>query len=273
MSERAYITILRWPKSFAQEDRVRALAESLGLDPYTARLRAIQEAPLIVARVDVVVAKDVLQKLRAMSVSAFGVSKSQLSKLANGRQIKRLSPADGAAEPMYMVEFWKGEPIGLKASDIFLLVRGTIDRSISRTTIEPDPSMRSYGDGNGMQEPIVTRSTEIKLAQVLDIYLNDGALLRVNSDRMSFDVLGKSRGLTAADNTDKLAVRLGAEAPSALVDTGFSRFKPPADLAPEPLQLVNGNTTTTQRDEGSLFDFYSAWTYAMNRCVSGGTRA
>ena len=91
----------------------------------------------------------------------------------------------------------------------------------------------------------------------------------MNSDRVSFDVLGDARAFTASENTDKLAVRLGSEAPQAQVDTGFAKFKPPGDLVRDAVQVVNADTTTTQRDEGSLFDFYSAWTYAMNRGMAG----
>ncbi len=280
MAGKAYITVVRWPKGFTPENRLEALAEAMGIDPYTAGLRAVQEPPFIVGRVDESVAPDMVARFRARKVLAFALTQTHIAKLAAPQLVKRLVPAEGAAEPMYLVEFWKGDPTGLKSKDIFLLVRGTLDRSTTRTQVSGQSQMKTMGLGMGIGLAMpgsveVSHSTESKFSQILDIYLRDKTLLRINSDRVSFDVLGKQKGFTAVENTDKVALRLAGEAPEALVDTGFGRFKPPADIALETstsATSMGGSTSMSarQRDEGSAFDFYSGWIYTINRGLAGG---
>ncbi len=128
------------------------------------------------------------------------------------------------------------------------------------------------GVGLGMGIPgavDVSRTTETKLSQILDVYLLDHTLLRINSDRVSFDVLGKDRGFSATENVDKVAVLLGSQAPQALVDTGFGRFRPPANLGVNTTLGGMGNTPTVQHDESGSFDFYSGWIYTINRGLAG----
>jgi hypothetical protein len=275
MSGRAYITIVRWPKAFTLEDRLKALAESMGLDPYMAGLRAVQDPPFVGGLVDESVAPDIVARFKSHGTLAFALTQTHIERLPRPIPVKRLVPALGCAEPMYMVDVWRGESTGLKSSDIFLLVRGTIDRSSTRTTVTTQGITRQAGGmaavagiGFGLALPgtaEVSHTTQSKLSQVLDVYLSDRTCFRINSDRINFDVLGKDRGFTATENVDKLALRLAAEAPTAIVDTGFGRFKPPPDVQIESTRSASNDSSTRDRDEGSAFDFYSGWIYTINR--------
>src|SRR5262249_19205068 len=81
-------------------------------------------------------------------------------------------------------------PPGLKASDIFLLVRGTVDRSTTRTRISGSSATKQAGGlatlgGAAFGAVIpggvdISHTTEIHLTQLLDIYLTDHSLLRLN---------------------------------------------------------------------------------------------
>jgi hypothetical protein len=274
---KSYITVVRWPTDYTPKDRLEALAEAMGIDPYMAGLRAVQDPPFVAGRVDDLVASDIVARFKARKVLAFALSQTNVERLPRPQLIKRLVPADGAAEPMYMVELWRGEPTGLNTSDIFLLVRGTVDKSILRTQVSGGSASRQAGGlatiagagfGVVLPGPVeVSHSTDSKLSQLLDIYLSDHTLLRINSDRVSWDVLGKQRAFTAAENTDKIAMLLGSQAPRAIIDTGFARFKAPADLDVETFS-GGGSTTTRQRDQSSAFDFYSGWIYTINRGLS-----
>jgi len=135
------------------------------------------------------------------------------------------------------------------------------------------------GIGMAMPRSVeVSHTTEIKLSQLLDIYLRDHTLLRINSDRVSWDVLGKQRGFTATENADKLAIVLTTQAPLAQLDTGFERFKPPPDVALEStssagaggmIQAIGGgDRTTRRRDDTPAFDFYSGWIYTITRALT-----
>jgi hypothetical protein len=278
MSGRTYITIVRWPKGFTAQDRLEALADAMGIDPYTAGLRAVQEPPLVAGMVDELVAPDIIARFKAHRTLAFALTQAHIARLPKPQLVKRLTPAIGADDPMYMVELWRAEPTGLKASDIFLLVRGTVDRSTTRTRISGSSATKQAGGlatlGGAALGAVVpggvdiSHTTEIHLTQLLDIYLNDHSLLRLNSDRVSFDVLGKQRGFTAAENMDKIATLLGTQAPGSQLDTGFTRFKPPADCASEMTSSAAVNVTKTQRDESSAFDFYSGWIYTITRALT-----
>src|SRR5262245_25811469 len=210
MGGRAYITIVRWPKAFTAQDRLEALADAMGIDPYTASLRVVQEPPFVAGMVDELVAPDILERFKTKRTPAFALTQAHIARLPKPKQVKGLTAAIGADDPMYMVDLWRDEPTGLKASDIFLLVRGTVDRSTSRTSVSGQGITRQAGGlasiagvGFGVAIPgtvEVSHTTETKLSQLLDIYLRDHTLLRVNSDRMSWDVLGKQRGFTGTEN-------------------------------------------------------------------------
>lgn len=277
MSGRAYITIVRWPKAFTAQDRLEALADAMGIDPYTASLRIAQEPPFVAGMADELVAADIVARFKSKHTPAFALTQAHIARLPKPNLVKRLTPADGAAEPMYMAELWRGDPTGLKASDIFLLVRGTVDRSTTRTQVSSQGmntrSMGLPGLGVGLGVGLpgaadVSRTTETKLTQILDIYTLDHALLRINSDRVSWDVLGKQRGFTGAENADKLATLLATQAPLAQLDTGFGRFKPPADVISDMTMMPGANTTMNMRDESSAFDFYSGWIYTITRALA-----
>lgn len=279
MQDRAYITIVRWPGGFAREDRVRTLVDALGIDEYHAGLRAASEPPQVLARVDAGAAPDIVAKFRARRVSAFALTQTHLRSQPAPVQVKRLTPAMGAAEPMYMVEPWRGDGTGLRMADVFLIVRATLDRSTSSfssssgssipmAVMAPELAMiRGAIDG-----PKVERSTNHKFAYLIDLYLHDGRRFRINSDRVSYDVLGKDRGYTDRENSDKLALRLATEAPQAFIDVGFDQFRVPPEFTRD-MVSVFGSRTTTHRDETAIFDFYSVWTHTIHRGLARAASA
>jgi hypothetical protein len=274
MSDRAYITVVQWPSGFSREQRRAVLVDALGLDPYTAGLRAVHDAPLVISRVETAVAKDILARFKLHRVPALAMTQAFLAAQPQPVAVKRLVPALGAAEPMYMVEPWLGAPLGLRTSDIFLLVRATLDRSSVTTTMESDPSYGAVALG-GIEGAVVAAAFDVggasinrtrnhKLIQIIDLFMEDGRRFRINSARVSYDVLGDDKGLTPRENADKLALRLATEAPQALVDTGFERFRVPPDFVRDMVSIF-GTRTRSERDDTSVFDFYSIWTQTLHR--------
>jgi len=279
VEQRAYVTIARWPDSMNAESRTRVLCEIAGLDPYVAQQRVTQGAPLIVMRAEPEVARGIIEQLRARGVVACAPTRDQLAKLAPPMRAKAMAAAPGAPEPMYMVESWKEESRGLRARDIALLVRGRLDNSTVRTGLDAGP--RGTGlvaaaalGGAGValhmaSNPGPTRSTTFKFTEMLDIYLRDGSRIRIDGDKFSFDVLGPEKGYTDAENMDKLTLRLGGEAPRAIVDTGFAKFRCPLEMIKDFSHAVS-HSTVRRQDQKPAFDFYSAWTvYVCKALVSG----
>lgn len=269
MTDRAYITIVRWPSAFTKDEKVAALVDALGLDPFHAAQRAPHEPPLVLARVEAALAPEIIARLRARRVSAFALTQTYLKAQPKPFIVKRLVPALGSDEPMYMAEAWRGDPTGLRARDLFLIVRAAVDRVRTSIDIETSGMSVGYSYGYGGPDlpdlPEATRTTERKTTHMLDLWLRDGSRLRCNADRFSFDLLGKGRGFTDLENTDKLALRLATDAPEALIDTGFRGFRVPQDLRRD---LVSVFGSQTESDNAAAFDFYSIWTHTIHRGLS-----
>ncbi|HYE62476.1 MAG TPA: hypothetical protein VD997_10830 [Phycisphaerales bacterium] len=273
MSDRAYLTIVRYPSAFTSADRAAALSEALGIDAFHAAQRASHEPPLVLARVNAAEAPQIVARLKARRISAFALTQAYLKAHPRPFLVKRLVPALGCDEPMYMAEPWRGEPTGLRTADLFLIVRAAIDKVRTSIDIETTGGLRSgYSYGYGGPElpdpPTPLRSTERKTTHILDLWLRDGSRLRCNADRLSFDVLGQERGMTDLENTDRLALRLATEAPQAQIDTGFRGFRVPADLRRD---LTSAFGTQTESDNAAAFDFYSIWTHTIHRGLARAT--
>lgn len=273
--DRAYITVIEWAKGTTRESAAAALAEAVGFDLYTARLNAAPPPPLVVACVDAAAAAGIVSKLRAGGATTYALTRSRLNSLPEPLMLKSLTPAMGAAEPLYMAQPWKGEPRGLHAADIFLIIRATLERTTTSISIEQgsNPAVATMGVAGiaaaGALNPATSvRSTTHDSIQLIDLFLHDGTHLRINARRFSFAALGEGTSFTTRENADNLALRLAKEAPEARLDMGFSQFRPPKGLVRD-ITTVTGNRTRHEQDEGAAFDFYAVWTYAIQRALAG----
>jgi len=251
--------------------RVKTLVAVASMDAYQARLTSIRESPTIVGRMDSERAAKVLAGLEAEGVPAIAPTRDEIWNLRTTPRMRSLIPADAA--DAYAIHFWDGRVTELKVKDIVLLVRGRVQRSSSRT----DSSSGNAGamaagylvggvlgaamaaEGGG-----TVRSSRIELSHLLDVFVRNGTRVRISGDKFSFDVLGAEKGYSDHENMDKLSLRLANDAPRALVDMSFQKFKPPAEILRDSFQSV-GTSGVSRRDDFPAFDFYSAWIYLVNR--------
>jgi hypothetical protein len=271
------ISILGWPPNTTRSQGAAILVEALGLDPFTADMRVAKAPPMIVARVAATVAPSVVQVLKSHKVPTFVLSDEDLSRLPAPILAKRLEPAIGAPRPMYMVEPWRGDPVGLLMDDVYCIVRGRVGlATVGPAEVEVTPKTTPYGWGLGPGWSVdvnVTHKRTSRISDVIDLWLYDreharmgagGRILygikriRINGDKFNWDVLGKSRGMSDGNNADQLAVILGGQAPHAAVEVGFAEFKDASAAA-----IGTGWTATfaggSRKDDTGAFDFYSAW--------------
>lgn len=285
--ETAYLTIVSWPKA---ADRVQAagwLAEAAGLDPFLAEQRVAKGLPSVVQRLPAERAREAVRALRAKGVGCFAPTQTEIESGPEPILAKRLSAPEGAPEPMYLVEPWRGEPTGFLTRDIFLLVRARI-KIVETQQAESGSALgtanRSAGGGlAGMALGLGTAgvigigmyassdvdsgasgapTTKTSTTDVLDVYLRNDVRVRINGDKFGFDVLGAERGYSDNENMDKLAVRLAEQAPGALVDTGYNKFNCPGALLRNVRLSPKGKRT---RNDTSVFEFYSVWAWLMYR--------
>ncbi|MBC7770992.1 MAG: hypothetical protein H7210_00720 [Pyrinomonadaceae bacterium] len=179
---------------------------------------------------------------------------------------KRLIPAENAPHPMYMCETWREGGIGFLASDLFLIVRAQLRKTV-RGEVQTDTYHQlDYSPVVGMYATTKTevfRNDKTKITHIMDLYLKDGRRIRINSDKFNFDLLGSERGLTDTENIDKLACRLAEESPECLIDVGFEKFVAPTML----LKGLRAERKRNDelRNDNPVFEFYTGWAFLLSR--------
>lgn len=279
--DRAYISVIEWPAGFDEAARVRVLVAALGVDPPSAAQLSRRGVPQIVARVKAALAPALLDRFHAAGVTAFAAARSRMRAVADPLRAKRLAPALGAPEPLYMVEPWRGEGRALRMADVWLIVRATLRRREVRTA--PDTSgnagrMAGYAmvgaeyaliDAAARAGNSAVRSTSIASTEIIELHLADGSRVRIDADKFSFDVLGDRRGLTDRENAERLALRLAHEAPRAIIDTSFPAFRCPPEIVRTHYASI-GEGALRSTTDAPAFDFYAVWVSLMYRAMMGG---
>lgn len=251
--------------------RVKTLVKVAAMDAYQARLVAIRPTPTILARMEPDRAAEVVSALEIEGVSAIA---PQRDDIWNFRTTPRVRSLTLTSPGIYSILFWDGRITELKMRDVVFMVRGRVQRSSTRTesnSASAGSVAAGYMIGGVFGAAMAastgggaTRSTKIELSHLLDLFVRNGTRVRLNADKFSFDVLGPDKGFTNIENMDKLAVQLGRDAPAALIDTDFPKFKPPAEILRDSFQAV-GDKGVTRSDDSPAFDFYSAWLYLVNK--------
>lgn len=264
----ALLTIVAWPPGWSPAQRMEALVRGLGSDPADARALAALEAPCAAGWHPALIAREKARGLRDAGVPAMVSPLETLEDLGRQRvRAKRLAPALGAPEPMYLVEPWDQRlpSLPLRMADVALIVRGQVrvTQATERDQDEVDPTLGGSPtawalgqheltpppDGNTVGQPLGGPARRVlETGEIIDLYRDGYAPIRIDGRKFGYDVLGSARGLTDRVNADRLALRLAEEAAGAQVDLGFAAWKPPG--------LAGGSR---RHDELPVFDLYSAW--------------
>jgi hypothetical protein len=277
-NEVALLTLLAWPRAMTDAQRVEALVSATGLDPAEAQALARLETPAMLGFHPREIAKEQARGLRRLGVPALVADLAVLHE-RNGQRVraKRLLPALGAPEPMYVVEAWdrRVPNLPLKMSEVRLVVRGQVqvwreaDHQPEREPRSPMDMMfplersiwRSVKEASGQHEdfndaPVLK---VVEQGEVIDLYRDGLVPIRIDGRKFNYDVLGGQRGLSDRVNADRLAVRLAEEATAAQVDLGFALWRPP--------RLTALPTAVGVRSEESAFDLYSVWRAVVEQAV------
>lgn len=264
-SDLALLTIAAWPRAWSPAQRMTALASAVGIEPVAAEVIARNTPPVMAGFAPRDVAREQARALRTQGVPSLVIDLATLRDRDTQRvRAKRLVPALGAPEPMYLVEPWDRRlpNLPLLMSDVRLIVRGQVQITESGRPLDMGPDLvRRAVLGH---EEIVTELAEettapstparvIEAGELIDLHRDGLAPIRIDGRKFNYDVLGPARAMTDRVNADRLALRLAEEAKQAQVDLGFAAWRPPR-LMPLPAQPPGG-----KRNEGPLFDFYSVW--------------
>lgn len=255
---RAYLSIVEWPSAWSPDRCVETLVAAAGMDPGHAKLAVARGVPQVVGLYDLAVRDEILAALRDDGVLACAPTRDEMDAWRNTLRVKRLFlfPDRSAIG----VEPWRGDHLVVQAAHVRLIVHGS-DR-VSKTTIRPAENILTteqlgragagWSDDLDLTNLPISRDVKTTIAELIDVYAADGdrvVRLRVDADKMNFDILGKVRAMTDRDNTRILANLLGKVCRGATLDRGFDAFVlPPAVLG------VRGAS-----DRTGAFDFYSVW--------------
>lgn len=273
--DRAYLSIVDWPSGWGIDRRVEALALGVGIDPADGRLIAPRGVPRVIALIDAGLREEVVGALHELGVTAFAPTRAEVRALGAPERIKGMFVfPDRSALGL---EMWRGEAGVLRAQDIRLIVRG--EARVTRTEVRESPMGADMewapyggvlwpGPGGGVIVPDAggpERATVTTTAGLLDIHAAEpegrsgggSRWLRVDADKVSFEVLGELKGMTDGQNMATLTALLAGLARGATVDEGFGRFGVPAEM-----ERSRGSAART-----AAFDFYSAWLALLYRSL------
>lgn len=280
---RSFITVVRWPSGWSSAQAEEALVAALGMNPADARLTAARPTPLPVGVLTAPEARSAAKVLRDRRVPALAVTQDDLAALADPLRAKRLVRPMGAPAGMYLVEPWRGEGRGLVMDQVVLVVRGRVART--ETTAGVNEPISTWPLTGSLSEEEIGANVawdaaddaifglgqgptkrDVGSGEIIDLWLRDDSAVRIDARRFNFDVLGEAKGLSDAQNSAQLALRLAEESPGAEVDLGFSAFRPTPGLRVR--AVVRGASVTTLRDDQPLFEFYSRWRYLTVRALN-----
>ncbi len=258
------------------------MVAATGLDPVDAQQVAARKPPLILAPMGLNAAKDAVRVLREMRVPCTAVRRADMEGLWPAFLAKRLVP--GAAQATYVAEPWRPRlvsPRPVEMAKVVLIVRGRVAQSVRVTTVDVDIEPGTGGYGTMMDEIAESRVTVSRgtVQEMLDLYTSEGPPVRVSGKFDFTTVLGRDRAMTDRENMDRLAVRLGEQAPGATIDLNFQDFRKPgmalargAGPRPKVARMAPSGATevVTARDDMPAFDFYSAWVAILDSALRRG---
>ena len=284
-SERCHVVVIEWPPGADRQQRAEIIAAATGKMPTICLGLASKSLPCVLATAQRDEARAATQILRERGVLAVYPSTADIESVGNPFMCKRLAPALGAPEPMYLCDpqMTRLDPRPLKMSDVTLLIKGRIQRVDSKTDVSDNSSVSSYGYGGGVGPfgpfggplgpfyndsldtlstgKVTTRNTSSY--EVIDLYTATDPAVRIDARRFNYELLGK-RSLTDSENMNRLAVLLAEQATSAFLDLDFN---PASSFAHLSTRRTNVQTGTSVDDRGPAFDFYSRLQCIIDRAL------
>ncbi len=272
--DRSSVSVLDWGRA-AEAERIEVVVASTGADVMDAKLRAARRPPFILAMGTPEVAASIAAELRSRGVEVFVLRHRDLDMLPRAIAARSLAPAIGADDPMYLVDPWRGEGFGLRAKDVFCMVRARVNRStIGRPEVEIEVN-EGWGPDEYSFETISSRKRTVATSDIVDLWSMDWSTarrmpdgleipgvrhVRINGDKFNWRAtLGQRRGFSDHHNADTLMVMLGEQAGNAALELGFADFRASTEVALKGSSWYMTASGTIVQDQHPAFGFYSAW--------------
>lgn len=281
----AILTILAWPDSMPQPDRLAALAAAFGIDAPDARLLLRRATPMPMpplVRDDAIHAAGVLQ---AAGVPCVAVSLDAVVRLQEPLRLRELTPRQDPSGHTLVCTPWKGEPVEVPAAGVALMARAVIRRTKTVTSGPADghPSsgvgLTMIGlPGAGMVSALRSTAqsrqstTEDSSTHVLDLFAGPRRL-RVDGAKFNFRSTGIGKTYSDHASARALLDLLRSLCPASAYDEQFASFSPLGTLRLGRTSSATGSIGSSEflasmRDDTGAFGFYAAWKYLLVRALA-----
>ncbi len=291
IDNRAYLTVVEWPRHWSEAHCVTGLAQAAGLDPYNAELAVKRGIPGVVAMIDVSQREAALKLLREHHATALAPTRYDLEAAPQPIDLKGLTLEQAPGGPVWRFTSWRrveGEMEGaFSASQLFLLVRATL-RSSESTSRRGSRGAAASGAAVGFlaagvagaaigaaigasHEASGSSSTSTKLSEILDLYTTDDRRFRIVGARFDYESVLAQRHRSPRENLDELTKMLTGMSPRMLTDNGFMEFRCSPDIARTFTSSTSAGTTR-RSSQAPAFDFYSAWAWLLYRQLTGAAQ-
>ncbi len=302
----SYLSIVQWPDSFSEQNRIDALVEateaghrveraSIAIDEAQARLILRRGVPAIVRWMHRDAAKAAEESLSSLGVVAYAIEVLAMGELPEVHRLRAVFLAEGGVGlpgTVYAIDTWEEVLSTMRLDSIALIVRGWLTQSTTTVTPGDGGVMDADWGARGVHASVwtgtigpeaavlgamfddtggsggVRRESSSRRFAMLDLWDVNGQCYRVESKKFDFSILGTDKSVTNIENIDRLAVRFAMEAPRAVVDTSFASFRCPPDILKNHARSIGRGVRTT-RDDVPGFDLYSAWLYLVTRRMMG----
>ncbi|MBZ0172100.1 MAG: hypothetical protein K8E66_06955 [Phycisphaerales bacterium] len=268
---RAYLSVLGWPEGAGEDERIELLVGAAGLDPYNARLAVRRGAPQVVCLIDADISGEVVGALRSKGIDAIAPMRADMEALPKARRALGVGRPKSRAH-LLVVKLFGGGRSELLPGDVSAVLRATV--ASTKTTIDS----RSTDEGMVMGATLVAgvpgailasamssgpiRKSEFTIHELVEVQLVDGRRFRFDPRVATEDRAERLR--PGRDRMDELALSLAEACPGAWVDRRFREFRCPPDVL-RGASSVTGTKVVRTKDDGPLFEFFSAWTMLMLR--------
>ncbi len=274
----AYLSVVQWPQGWSLEQRVALAATAAGLDGFIARQRVIGEGPMVLARGPEGVMRSGLAALRGAGVLAFVATQSELNAMPDPLLVREMAWAEGG----YSLTLWRTDEWRLlRMSEVRLILRAALVEAVrDRGTARSDwPDELTTAWVLGVPEVAIPaavagaispaggapRATTTRATHRIEIEAADGQRYRIDGDKFAWGILADQRAQSDSANATRLALRLAREAPGAVVDTGYERFRAPKGILVMPRRAPVGTRNVPE------FEFYCRWASVMYRRLADGS--
>lgn len=285
--ERAYLSILGWPRGFDLDRRVEGLVVAAGMDPYLASQMARRETPAIVHQFDLVLREEILGALHGMGVLALAPSRAEMRAYGRAEVAREVERYPGAEPAAFAVQQRDGGAWTFQLSDVRLVVIGTV-RQVGRVRthgggaydfgvgaaaiggadlVLAEMAWDAINDeGSGGWGSHTTRST--RAVPTVDLHVMTAAgprLVRLSGSTTRIGVVGEPRGRPSLLDRPDPGEEIARHMPGVCVDTGFERFNTPSDIE----QMADSAGQGSARLNPIAFHFYSVWSALVDMGVRG----